>query len=130
MTLATLSCMDKSQQTLDAGILALAKSVGRAVSAKRKEKGFTQAQIAEKIGVESETISRIERGTNFAPLPRLAKIADALGCSLADLLRDGSHRISDRLQSLDAQFQGLSDSDAKFVFETIDALTARLRERG
>ncbi len=108
----------------------LAKSIGQAIAARRTKKGLTQGDIAEKIGVDPVTISRIERGMTIVPLPRLAEIADALGSPLADLLRDGSPRISDRLQSLGVQLQGLSDSDTKFVFETIEGLTARLKKRG
>ncbi len=108
----------------------LAKSIGKAIAAKRTKKGLTQGQIAEKVGVDPVTISRIERGITFAPVPRLAEIADVLGYSFADLIRESSPRISDRLQSLGAQLQGLSDSDAKFVFETIEGLTARLKKRG
>ncbi len=108
----------------------LAKSMGQAMAAKRAQKGLTQGQLAEKLGVEPETISRFERGATFPPIRRLAKIADILGCPLADLLRDTSPRMSDRLQSLNAQLQGLSDSDAKIVFETIEGLTARLKRRG
>lgn len=108
----------------------LAKALGRTIAAKRTKKGLTQGQLAEKVGVDPLTISRVERGAGFPSVPRLAEIADALGSPLADLLRDGSPRISDRLQSLGAQLQGLSDADAKFVFETIEGLTARLKKRG
>lgn len=108
----------------------LARSIGRGIASRRTKKGLTQGQVAEKIGVDPVTISRIERGATFAPLPRMAEIADALGCSLADLIRDSSPRTSDRLQSLGAQLQGLSENDVKLVFEMIEPLVTRLRKRG
>ncbi len=108
----------------------LAKSIGRAVSSRRIKKGLTQGDVGEKIGVEPRTIGRIERGETLAPISRLAEIADVLACPLADLLRDGSPRMSDRLQSFGAQLQGLSDSDVKLVFEMNETLITRLKKRG
>ncbi len=108
----------------------LAKSIGRAVSSRRIKKGLTQGDVAEKLGVDTETIGRIERGVTIPPIPRLAEIADVLGCSPADLLRAGSPRISERAQSLGAQLQGLSDSDAKLLFEMVEMLITRLKKRG
>ncbi len=108
----------------------LAKSIGRAVSSKRIKKGLTQGDVAEKIGVEPETIGRIERGVTLTPIPRLVEIANVLGCPLADLLCDGSPRMSDWEQSFGAQLQGLSDGDVKLVFEMVETLTARLKKRG
>ena len=36
--------------------------IGRFIAANRKKKGLTQAQLAEKVGVTSKTISRWENG--------------------------------------------------------------------
>jgi transcriptional regulator with XRE-family HTH domain len=108
----------------------IAKSIGRAVSSKRKAKGFTQGFVAETIGVEPETISRIERGVTLAPISRLADIADVLKCPLSDLLRDGSPRTTDRALSVSAQLQTLSEADTRFVMEIIDKLSTRLRRKG
>jgi len=107
----------------------LAKSIGRAVAAKRKQKGLTQGRLAEIIKVEPETISRIERGVSLSPISRLSDIADALNCPLSDLLRDGSPRVSDRALSLAAQLQTLTDADARLVAEVIEKLTGRLKKK-
>lgn len=122
--------LNKGEKVMTPKEQRLAKSIGRAVSSKRAKKGLTQGQVAEEIGVEPETISRIERGVTLAPLSRLAEIADVLKCPLADLLRDGSPRLTDRLQSFGAQLQGLSESDAKLVSDMIETLATRLKKRG
>lgn len=108
----------------------LAKAIGRAVAAKRKNKGLTQGFVAESIGVEPETVSRIERGVTLAPISRLADIADVLKCPLSDLLRDGSPRTTDRALSLSAQLQTLSEADTRFIVEIIDKLSTRLKRKG
>lgn len=107
----------------------LAKSIGRAVAAKRLQKGYTQGRLGEIVKVEPETISRIERGVSLSPLSRLSDIADALGCQLSDLLRDGSPRALDRAQSLAVQLQNLSDADARLMSEVFEKLTSRLKKK-
>jgi transcriptional regulator with XRE-family HTH domain len=107
----------------------LAKSIGSAVSGKRLKKGLTQNQIAEQLSVEPETISRIERGVTLAPISRLSEIADVLGVPLADMLRDGSPRTSDRAQSIQASLQGISETDSTLLMEVFEKLATRLKKR-
>jgi transcriptional regulator with XRE-family HTH domain len=42
--------------------------------------------VAERVGVDAETISRIERGAHLPSLPTLDRLAVALQCSAGDLL--------------------------------------------
>ncbi len=52
--------------------------------------GFTQAELAERVGVSRDTIVRLERGKQ-PPRPRtLKKIADALGVDTKELVRERS----------------------------------------
>lgn len=51
----------------------------------RKQKGITQQQLAEKIGVSLSVISRYESGTITPPSERLAKLAEVLGVSVEEL---------------------------------------------
>lgn len=107
----------------------LAKAIGKAVASKRLKKGLTQGQVAEKIGVEPETISRIERGATLCPLSRLSDIADAISCTLSELLRDGSPRLSDRSQSISNMLQSLSEADSRLIHELIEKLSTRLKKK-
>jgi transcriptional regulator with XRE-family HTH domain len=107
----------------------LALQMGRAIAVRRQQKGLTQAELAELIGVEQETISRFERGATLPPLGRLSDIADALKCPLEGLLRDGSTRLEDRVQHLTNTMLGLSESDSQLVSEFIDRFCLRLKEK-
>ncbi|MEJ1959917.1 MAG: helix-turn-helix transcriptional regulator [Nitrosomonadales bacterium] len=40
----------------------LALNLGKRIAEQRKQIGWTQASVAEKVGVDTETISRFERG--------------------------------------------------------------------
>jgi transcriptional regulator with XRE-family HTH domain len=61
----------------------LAKSVGAALSRRRKSANYTQARAADALGLEKETISRIETGAISPTLHRLAQFARLYGCPIA-----------------------------------------------
>lgn len=54
------------------------KRGGAAIQRTRKERGLTQEQLAESIGITSNTVSRIERGQLIPALPTLVDICNAL----------------------------------------------------
>ena len=51
----------------------------------RTAKGFTQESLADKIGVQKQTISRYENSDREPNVRNAKRIADALGVTLADL---------------------------------------------
>ena len=53
----------------------LAREVGGIIAIRRKAKGLTQAQLAEYMDIEKESVSRIETGHIAPTLARLAQIA-------------------------------------------------------
>ncbi len=60
--------------------------VGRRIARFRKAAGLTQEQLAGKLSVALETISRMERGVNTPSIKTLGKIAAALGVQVPELL--------------------------------------------
>jgi transcriptional regulator with XRE-family HTH domain len=61
------------------------KRLGQKVAESRQGAQLTQAQLAEKVGVATETISRLERGAAIPSLARLEDIASALALDLSEL---------------------------------------------
>ena len=51
---------------------------GHVIQRTRKERGMTQEQLAEKVGIDPNSISRIERGRLIPALPTLIDICNAL----------------------------------------------------
>ena len=70
--------------------------LGANIAERRKNLGWTQAQLAECIGVDTETVSRFERGSNLPSLQRLEKLADALSVPLYQLIAASSPRADDQ----------------------------------
>lgn len=54
----------------------LAVEIGKTIRKQRKAAGITQAMLAEAIGLESETVSRIENGIRLPSIEKLVEIAD------------------------------------------------------
>lgn len=66
-------------------MIAMAESINNKVNQYRTKKGFTQEELAEKVGVTRQTIIAIERG-NYTPSVLLAiKIANVFAVSVETL---------------------------------------------
>lgn len=53
----------------------------------REQQGLTQAQLAERCGIDQGDISRIERGSTSPTAKTLSRIADALGAEVRIVAR-------------------------------------------
>lgn len=63
-------------------------NVGGNIRRIRENKGMTQAYLAERAGISQAMLCQIERGTRNPSLQVGREIADAVGCTLDDLLAD------------------------------------------
>lgn len=72
---------------MDAGKLAVRK-FGKRLRQVRESKRISQMHLADEIGVTATYVGRIERGERSPALPTIARLAKALGTTVADLCRD------------------------------------------
>lgn len=63
------------------------KQFGRNVKAERVRKGYTQEVLAEMMDINSEYISKIERGLENMSLKKIVNLANFLEADLKDILR-------------------------------------------
>lgn len=63
------------------------KQFGRNVKAERVRKGYSQENLAEKMSVNREYISRIERGLQNMSLLKITELANYLEADIHDLLK-------------------------------------------
>lgn len=63
------------------------KKIGKFIAEKRREKNYTQAQLAEMLGVTSKTISRWENGNYMPDLSMLMPLCEILGIQVEELLK-------------------------------------------
>jgi transcriptional regulator with XRE-family HTH domain len=93
---------------------ALAKLIGRNVKAARVRLGLTQSELAEKLGLDSLTISRLETGVQMPTIERLNDTATMLQVSLPILVTDAGQTdiFGERVA---AAVQDLPPSEKEFV---------------
>ena len=87
--------------------------VGKRIQKLRQQKGFTQQQFSEMVGISTNYLSDLERGVSSPRMDKLVAIINALGCSadevFADVLENGyqvrASRLTDELTTLPPQEQ-------------------------
>ena len=67
------------------------KEIGKYISQKRKEKNFTQAQLAEKLGVSNKTVSKWETGVCMPDYSIIEALCHELDTTLSQLI-DGADK--------------------------------------
>ena len=63
--------------------------IGEYITKLRKEKGLTQEELGEKLGISDKSVSKWERGIHLPDLNNLVPLADFLGTNVNDLLNGG-----------------------------------------
>lgn len=66
-----------------------ASKTGKLIAAKRKEKGITQKELAEKIGVTDKAVSKWETGRGMPDVSVLEKLAEELEITISEMLNGG-----------------------------------------
>lgn len=73
-------------------------SLGRMIRDRRMELGITQRELAETVGITQAMLCQVERGTKQPSMIVGLAIADALRCTVYDLI-GGEHEYSNKPQA-------------------------------
>ena len=65
------------------------QELGQRIAGARRDRGWTQAELAARVDLTQTAVSRIETGARAVGSLELAELAEALGVSVLDLLRAG-----------------------------------------
>lgn len=107
----------------------ISAKVGQAIERARARAGLTQAEVAERLGIGTEGVSRIERGVVHASAWRLVELAEIFGCRVASLLSEASDAPIDQQEALHAILEGLAPEDRAHVVAIASQTAAHLRRR-
>jgi len=99
--------------------------LGRKIAEYRKAKSMTQAMVAEVVGVDTETISRFERGTALPSLLRLFEIARALDVGIGDLLVGASSLPQDAEHIFSGALMDVSPADQRLLRQIAELMSKR-----
>ncbi len=105
-------------------------TIGTRIRAFRKEKGWTQAFLAEQSGVEPSNISHIERAATKVSLPTLTHIANALEVSLDELVYGNLIKSSHvSIKAIDRLLSDCTADELKALTEVIKTTKNVLRQK-
>ncbi len=100
--------------------------IGERLKRARKEKHFTQEQLAEKLDVSIAFLSRIERGSSQINLKRLSQVCEILDITEGEILNGVSSKSS---KYLDADFANLlkncSSEKQKLIYDVAKVIADR-----
>ncbi|HEJ4883547.1 TPA: helix-turn-helix transcriptional regulator [Pseudomonas aeruginosa] len=102
------------------------KKIGKTLARKRQIAGFTQEEVADRLGIGSEAYSRIERGLVSPGITKLYELADMFECGVETFLVEGSRRPTDQGERIARELASLSASDRAMIVALVSALTKRL----
>lgn len=107
----------------------LTKKVGGEIARWRKASGHTQVRVADALGMEKETVSRIETGVIAPTLHRLAQFSEFFGCPITALFGDYRGKAVEDAAELAEILSGLSDEERRLIIRGASDTARILRER-
>lgn len=106
---------------------ALAKRLGLRLAESRKQRGLTQQDVAMRLELEPESVSRMERGVSIPSLLTVAKWADCLQTTMSALLADSTQQQVEQAIELQQLLDGLNREDRVLMVEWIRQWGRRLQ---
>ena len=73
------------------------KKIGKVIAKRRKEKGMTQGELAERLSVSNKTISKWETGAGLPDISILVDLTSVLDISVDDLLKGKENKVQNAL---------------------------------
>ena len=105
-------------------------SIGKIIKALRTSKGMTQEELAEKIDISKNYLSKVERGLSVLNTEAFLKMANVLNFSLEDFGVKGDNKIDEAKKEIIEKILSLSDTEIKVyskLLNTIGEITKILR---
>lgn len=106
----------------------LAGNIGRAVAKQRVRCELTQEEVAERLGIGNEAVSRIERGRVIPNIVRLIELAEIFNCEAAELLGQASFHIDDQSSRIKQLLAPLKQNDRNFIINMVESLTIHFQK--
>lgn len=115
-------------QAARTGNSSLPARLSKNIASRRHALGLTQAQLAERLDIDTETLSRFERGRHLPSLATLEKLAEQLQTTIAALLDEPAPQADDDALAMTAWLMALDDHDRNFVRDQLKQTCHHLEE--
>nr|WP_246388093.1 helix-turn-helix transcriptional regulator [Desulfovibrio intestinalis] len=106
----------------------MTQTVGQAICLRRKALAMSQEELAEKVGIGQQSLSRMEQGKIAPKFERLQLFADALQCRVVDLFLAPESSADACAESLASLLRPLSEEQRSFIHLQTTQLVRFLQE--
>lgn len=102
-------------------------SIGKIIQKLRKDRKLTQEELAEKIDLSTNYLSKVERGLSVLNVEAFLKMADVLEFSLEDFGIKADNKINDSKKELIEKILSSSEKEIKAYSELLDTIGSIVR---
>ena len=86
----------------------------------RKKNGYSQEELAEKLGVSRQSVSKWESNNTYPETDKIIQIANLFDCSMDDLINDKVTDVESTLRKNKSNVRNIWNSFLNFITETVD----------
>ncbi len=97
--------------------------IGKNIKKIRKTRKWTQAQLAERVGIEPVSIARIETGLTFPKEENLVAIAKSLSVDVSDLFVDRIPDKKNTIKYIQTAINALDKRDLEIISNLVKTMT-------
>lgn len=90
----------------------------------RKEKGLSQEELAEKLNVSRQSVSKWESNNTYPETDKIVQICNIFDCSMDDLINDKVEDITKREAQEKKKYQIIVDSFLDFIIKTVNLFSS------
>lgn len=90
---------------------------GKFIAEERKKKGFSQAELASKLGITNKTVSKWETGKGFPDVSLLLPLCDVLDISVNELLSGKRLEVSNYEEHAEANMVAIIEKNKKIPIQ-------------
>lgn len=86
----------------------------------RKKNGLSQEELAEKLGVSRQSVSKWESNNTYPETDKIIQIANLFDCSMDDLINDKVTNVESTLRKNKSNVKNIWNSFLSFITDTVD----------
>ena len=86
----------------------------------RKKNGYSQEELAEKLNVSRQSVSKWESNNTYPETDKIIQIANLFDCSMDDLINDKVTNVESTLRKNKSNVKNIWNSFLSFITNTVD----------
>ncbi len=102
--------------------------VGKNIAEQRKKIKLSQKELAAKLNITHDAMSRMERGKMAPKMSRLHEVANALQCSVSSLFQISSPSIQEKALAIAETLESLSPEQQEAVLNVMYSTVSALKK--